>query len=171
MSWYTAAAILSLPNTLNGRVLALSLLTSTTLSVLTLIVGLIDPTVGFYTLFILVSIAPLTLIHHITIFCLLHTHQDGTERNYLVPRLATRKTNIAIMLLFEATWLAGTILGFTEVASTDMATNMILVRASYVVGLIECLTFLAVIVFCIRARSERSSNSWRLSSEREFCMF
>ncbi|ELU40557.1 hypothetical protein AG1IA_05413 [Rhizoctonia solani AG-1 IA] len=165
MSQYTATAILSLPNTFNGHILAISLLASIVLSIVTLIVGLIDPAVGYYTLFILLSIVPLTLIHHITIICLLHKHREEIISNSLVPRVLTRKTNVGFMLLFEATWASGTILGFTGSSSTDMATNMALVRASYAVGLAECIVLLVVIIACIQARRERSQVPLKLDSE------
>ncbi|KAH7334256.1 hypothetical protein B0J17DRAFT_631059 [Rhizoctonia solani] len=159
MSQRTLPTLLHLPDSFNGYTLAILLLTSMALSIVTIIVELINPPVLFYQLFMLITIAPMTLLHHIIIIWLLHKHRDETIKTSLVPKPLTRKTNIGFMALFEATWLAGTGVGFSwfglEYSPTDMVTNRALAMASNVVGLVESLVFLAFIIFCIRARNER----------------
>ncbi|CAE6470758.1 unnamed protein product [Rhizoctonia solani] len=158
MSQRTAADILKLPNSLNGHAVAVTLLTSLALSIVT--VGLVSPAAGYYQLFLLIAIAPVTIIHHTTIICLLRKHRDETALTSLVPECLTRKTNIGFMVFFGATWLAGTAVGFWFYSeyhiSPDMSISTGLVISSNIVALLECLIFFAMVIFCIRARNERS---------------
>ncbi|CAE6450556.1 unnamed protein product [Rhizoctonia solani] len=171
MSERTLPALFKLPNSSNGHVLAVLLPTSMTLSVAAIIVQLIDPAVLFYQLFMLITIAPLTLLHHVVIIWLLYKHRDKTIKSSLVPESLTRKTNISFMVLFEVTWLAGTGVGFSwfglGYSPTDMVTNKALAMASNIVGLAESFVFLAFILFCIRARNERlrAPHELRLTGE------
>ncbi|CAE6386958.1 unnamed protein product [Rhizoctonia solani] len=157
MAQRTAATVLRLPDSFNGHAIAVTLLTSLAFSLIT--IGLVAPTAGLYQLFILIAVAPVTLIHHVTIICLLRKHRDEVMKLSLVPECLTRKTNIGFMGLFELTWLAGTATGFWFYAeyhtSTDMAIWPGLAVTSNVIALFECLVLLAMIVFCIRARSEK----------------
>ncbi|KAJ1301720.1 hypothetical protein OPQ81_008953 [Rhizoctonia solani] len=158
MSQRTAAATLKLPNSFNGHALAVLLLSSLALAFVTIV--LVAPAAGFYQLFILIAIAPVTLIHHVTIIRLLHKHWGEATGAALVPECLTRKTNIGFMMLFEAVWLAGIAVGFWFYAefhdSPDMVILTGLAMTSNVIALIECLVIFAFIVFCIRARNERS---------------
>ncbi|CAE6511565.1 unnamed protein product [Rhizoctonia solani] len=157
MSQRTAATILRLPDSLNGHALAVLLAASSALSFVT--IPLVGPAIGYYQLFILIAVAPVTFIHHVVIIQLLRKHHDGTTKTYLVPECLTRKTNIGLMALLETAWLAGTAVGFWFYAefhdSPDMVIMTGLAMTSNVVALLECLVFLALIVFCIRARNER----------------
>ncbi|KDN36856.1 hypothetical protein RSAG8_10554, partial [Rhizoctonia solani AG-8 WAC10335] len=158
MTQRTAADILKLPNSLNGHAIAASLLTSLALSIIT--IGLVAPVGGFYQYFVLIAAGPATIVHHITIICLLCKHCDETTKTPLVPTCLTCTTNIGFMALFELIWLAGTAVGFWLYAlyheSTDMNILPGLAITSNIVGLLQCFVFSALIVFCIRARNERS---------------
>ncbi|CAE6474053.1 unnamed protein product [Rhizoctonia solani] len=165
MSQRTAADILKLPNSFNGHAIAALLLTSLALSVIT--IGLVGPAVGYYQLFLLITVGPLTFIHHITIICLLRKHQNETIKTSLVPTCLTRKTNIGFMIVFELIWLAGVVVGFWFYAkyhsSPDMVISDGLAVTSNIVALIECLAFPLLIGFCIRARNERPRAPWELN--------
>ncbi|KEP45318.1 mannosyltransferase domain protein, partial [Rhizoctonia solani 123E] len=159
-----AADILKLPNSLNGHVISASLLTSFVLSVIT--IGLVGPAVGYYQLFLLIVVGPLTFIHHITIICLLRKRQKETTKTSLVPTCLTRKTNVGFMVVFELIWLSGVVVGFWFYAkyhsSADMVISTGLAVTSNTVALLECLAFPVLIVFCIRARNETVRAPWEL---------
>ncbi|EUC55484.1 mannosyltransferase domain protein, putative [Rhizoctonia solani AG-3 Rhs1AP] len=81
---HSAAAILNFPNPFNDHALAILLPTSLILSIATIVVGLVVPIVGFYHPFIPITIAPLTLVHHISITWFLYKHRDETlETSFL----------------------------------------------------------------------------------------
>jgi hypothetical protein len=169
MSQRTAATVLKLPDSFSGHALAVALLTSVTLCLI--MIGLVAPAAGYYQLFILIAVAPVTFIHHITIICLLRKHHNEAVESSLAPEYLTRKTNIGFMALFELVWLAGTAVGFWLYAeyhtSPDMAISTGLAVSSNVIALLECLVLLAFIVLCIRARKEKLQVSGELSLTRE----
>ncbi|QRW24795.1 hypothetical protein RhiXN_11707 [Rhizoctonia solani] len=168
----TAAAVLGLPDSFNGHALAVALLTSMALSLIT--TGLVAPAAGLYQLFVLIAVAPVTFIYHITIVCLLRKHRDESIKSSLVPECLTRKTNIGVLVLCELAWIAGVAVGFWFYAkyhtSTDMTNWTELAMTSNVIAVLECLVILAVIVFCIRARNEKSQTPGELNLTRlSFC--
>ncbi|KAF8711846.1 hypothetical protein RHS03_01586, partial [Rhizoctonia solani] len=165
----TAAAVLGLPDSYNGHALAVALLTSMALSLIT--TGLVTPAAGLYQLFVLIAVAPVTFIYHITIVCLLRKHRDESIKSSLVPECLTRKTNIGVLVLCELAWIAGVAVGFWFYAkyhtSPDMNIWTGLAMTSNVIAALECLVLPAVIVFCIRARNEKPQTPGELNLTRE----
>ncbi|KAG9080911.1 hypothetical protein FRC06_006004 [Ceratobasidium sp. 370] len=153
MSPLKVPKLLGLPQTRNGHTLAYSLVASLVFSIVQ--VALTAPSGGFWQMFTLISVGPVTFIHHIIIFCLLRKHRSDSS---YVHNCLTRKTNIGFLVLFEAVWISGTVVGlyyysWLHDSSDDWFPPLAL--ASDIFGLLECLALGVVIVFCGLARREK----------------
>ncbi|KAG8712568.1 hypothetical protein FRC09_019724 [Ceratobasidium sp. 395] len=153
MSSFNLSKSLGLPQTRNGRILAYSLVTSLVLSAIHL--GLTAPSVGYWQIFVTFAASMVTIIHHITIFVLLRKHPANSP---YVPDCLTRKLNVIFLVLFEATWISGTVVGlyfwsWLHDSSDDFFPPLAL--ASDIFALLESLALAVVIVFCGLARREK----------------
>ncbi|KAG8756191.1 hypothetical protein FRC12_010644 [Ceratobasidium sp. 428] len=152
--------LLGLPQSANGHALAYLLVASLILVVVQF--GLTSPSIGTWQGFILFSMGPPLLIHHLGIFWLLYKQRDRTANSVHVPDCLTRNLNIVFLVVLHLVWIAGTVLGFLILPLVidgpwDGGRRKALAWSSAAFGLSECLVLGAIWAFCLRAKREKSA--------------
>ncbi|QRV88582.1 mannosyltransferase domain protein [Ceratobasidium sp. AG-Ba] len=159
MSPISAPRLLWLPQTLNGYALGCLLITSFVFIVIQ--IGLTAPSIGTWQGFILYTMGPALLIHHLAVFWYLFKARAQTSTAIHVHDCLIRKLNIGFLVVLHLVWVAGTVLGFLILPLVldgpwDGGRRRALAWSSAAFGLMECVVLGVIVVFCIRARREKS---------------